>query len=207
MGSTGYRAPSLYERYSGNAVNLRPEESQTQELGVEKIYEDGSSARVTVFNTQIENLIEFDSSLANPPLTWGEYNQSSTLLKSQGMEIEGKWTFSDTISIKGSYTYTDAKKGTAVATRVPKHDYSAAVSVNFSPEINTILSANHIVGYKDTTGDMPDYTVVNATANYNFSEKFEGYLRIQNLMDDDYEVVKDFNTGGRQIFAGIRATF
>ena len=123
------------------------------------------------------------------------------------MEIEGKWTFSDTISIKGSYTYTDAKKGTAVATRVPKHDYSAAVSVNFSKEINTILSANHIVGYKDTTGDMPDYTVVNATANYNFSEKFEGYLRIQNLMDDDYEVVKDFNTGGRQIFAGIRATF
>ena len=54
---------------------------------------------------------------------------------------------------------------------------------------------------------MPDYTVVNATANYIFSEKFEGYLRIQNLMDDDYEVVKDFNTGGRQIFAGIRATF
>jgi outer membrane cobalamin receptor len=32
-------------------------------------------------------------------------------------------------------------------------------------------------------------------------------VRIQDLMDTDYETVKDFNTGGRQIFAGIRATF
>ena len=28
-----------------------------------------------------------------------------------------------------------------------------------------------------------------------------------NIQSNDYEVVKDFNTGGRQIFAGIRATF
>ena len=54
---------------------------------------------------------------------------------------------------------------------------------------------------------MPDYTVVNASSKYAFNEKLEGYLRIQNLMDADYETVKGFNTGGRQIFAGIRATF
>ena len=207
MGSTGYRAPSLYERYSGNAVNLRPEESQTQELGVEKIYENGSSARVTVFNTQIEKLIEFDSSLVTASTPWGDYTQSNSVLKSQGLEIEATWNMSDEIFLKGSYTYTDARQGTAQAVRVPKHDYSASVYVDVTPEINSSLSINYIVDYKDTTGDMPDYTVVNATSNYTFTEKLEGYLRIQNLMDADYESVKDFNTGGRQIFAGIRATF
>jgi vitamin B12 transporter len=207
MGSTGFRAPSLYERYSGNAVNLKPEESQTQELGLEKVYEDGSSARVTVFNTKIENLIEYDTSLVTLSTPWGDYGQSNSVLKSQGLEVEGVWKMSDNIFLKGSYTYTDAKQGTTPAVRVPKYDYSGSVSVDVSPEITSSLSINYIVDYKDTTGDMPDYTVVNASSKYAFNEKLEGYLRVQNLMDADYETVKDFNTGGRQIFAGIRASF
>lgn len=207
MGSTGFRAPSLYERYSGNAVNLKPEESQTQELGLEKVYEDGSSARVTVFNTKIENLIEYDTSLVTLSTPWGDYGQSNSILKSQGLEVEGVWKMSDNIFLKGSYTYTDAKQGTTPAVRVPKYDYSGSVSVDVSPEITSSLSINYIVDYKDTTGDMPDYTVVNASSKYAFNEKLEGYLRVQNLMDADYETVKDFNTGGRQIFAGIRASF
>ena len=211
MGSTGFRAPSLYERYSGNAVNLKPEESQTQELGVEKIYGEGSSARVTVFNTKIENLIEFDYSLVTPSTPWGDYGQSNSVLKSQGLEFEGIWNFSDDIFLKGSYTFTDAKEGTAQAVRVPKHDYSASVSVNVSPELTASLSANYVVDYKDTVSgtavDMPDYTVVNLSGSYDISDNLQGYTRIQNLMNADYETVKDFNTGGRQIFAGIRATF
>ena len=44
MASTGFRAPSLYERYSSSGnTGFKPEESQTQELGLEKIYESGSS--------------------------------------------------------------------------------------------------------------------------------------------------------------------
>ena len=211
MGSTGFRAPSLYERYSGNAVNLKPEESQTQELGVEKIYGGGSSARVTVFNTKIENLIEFDYSLVTPSTPWGDYGQSNSVLKSQGLEFEGIWNFSDDIFLKGSYTFTDAKEGTAQAVRVPKHDYSASVSVSVSPELTASLSANYVVEYKDTVSgtavDMPDYTVVNFSGSYDISDNLQGYTRIQNLMNADYETVKDFNTGGRQIFAGIRATF
>ena len=54
---------------------------------------------------------------------------------------------------------------------------------------------------------MPDYTVTNLAVSYDMSNNLLGYVRIQDLMDTDYETVKDFNTGGRQIFAGIRATF
>lgn len=207
MGSSGFRAPSLYERYYGNAVNLKPEESQTQELGIEKIYEDGSSARATVFNTKIENLIDWDSSLVTPATPWGDYGQSNSVYKSQGLEVEGKWILSDDVSLKANYTYTDATKGNADAVRVPKHDYSATVSVNISPEITTSLNANHIRDYKDIGGDMPNYTVVNAASSYTITDNLEGYIRFQNLLDSDYETVKDFNTGGRQTFAGIRATF
>ena len=207
MGSSGFRAPSLYERYgafgAGN-INLKPEESETQEIGVEKVYKKGSSVRITIFNTNVDNLIEYDTGTFS-------YTQATNSRKSQGIEFEGKWLASDTISVDGSYAYVDAKTGTGVAARIPEHDLSLSISSNISPKINSNLEINHIMGYKDTVSgslvDMPDYTVTNLAVSYDISNNLLGYVRVQDLMDTDYETVKDFNTGGRQIFAGIRATF
>ena len=204
MISSGFRAPSLYERYApfgdGN-INLKPEESETQEIGVEKVYQTGSSLRMTVFNTSVDNLIEYS----------GGYIQSTNSRKSQGIELEGKWLASDTISVDGSYAFVDAKTGAEAAARVPAHDLSLSISANITPKINSNLKINHIMDYKDTVSgslvDMPDYTVTNLAVSYDMSNNLLGYVRIQDLMDTDYETVKDFNTGGRQIFAGIRATF
>ena len=203
MSSSGFRAPSLYERYAGfgGNKNLKPEESETQEIGIEKVYQSGSSVRMTAFNTSVDNLIEYS----------GGYTQSTNSRKSQGIEFEGKWLASDTISVDGTYTYVDAKNGTKVAARVPGHDFSLSIFANITPKINSNLEINHIMDYKDTVSgslvDMPDYTVTNLAVSYDMSNNLLGYVRIQDLMDTDYETVKDFNTGGRQIFAGIRATF
>ena len=203
MSSSGFRAPSLYERYAGwgGNKNLKPEESETQEIGIEKVYQSGSSVRMTAFNTSVDNLIEYS----------GGYTQSTNSRKSQGIEFEGKWLASDTISVDGTYTYVDAKNGTKVAARVPGHDFSLSIFANITPKINSNLEINHIMDYKDTVSgslvDMPDYTVTNLAVSYDMSNNLLGYVRIQDLMDTDYQTVKDFNTGGRQIFAGIRATF
>lgn len=207
MVSSGFRAPSLYERYgafgAGN-INLKPEKSETQEIGVEKVYQSGSSVRMTIFNTNVDNLIEYDMGTFS-------YTQATNFRKSQGIEFEGKWLAYDRISFDGSYAYVDAKTGTEVAARVPKHDLSLSISSNISPKISSNLEINHIMDYKDTVSgssvDMPDYTVTNLAVSYDMSNNLIGYVRIQDLMDSDYETVKDFNTGGRQIFAGIRATF
>ena len=207
MGSSGFRAPSLYERYgafgAGN-INLKPEESETQEIGVEKIYESGSSVRMTIFNTNVDNLIEYDTGTFS-------YTQATNSRKSQGIEFEGKWLASDTISVGGSYAFVDAKTGTEVAARVPEHDLSLSISTSHTPKINSNLEINYIMDYNDTVSgslvEMPDYTVTNLAVSYDISNNLLGYVRIQDLMDTDYETVKDFNTGGRQIFAGISATF
>ena len=76
----------------------QPEESETQEIGIEKVYQSGSSVRMTAFNTSVDNLIEYS----------GGYTQSTNSRKSQGIEFEGKWLASDTISVDGNYAYVDA---------------------------------------------------------------------------------------------------
>jgi len=207
MGSSGFRAPSLYERYgafgAGN-INLKPEESETQEIGLEKLYNSGSSVRVTIFNTNVDNLIEYDTGTFS-------YTQATNSRNSKGVEFEGTWLVSDIISVEGNYAYVDAKTGTEVAPRVPEHDFSLSVYTNISSKIKSNLAVNHIMNYKDEVAgslvDMPDYTVTNLAVSYNLSSNLTGYLRIQDVLDTNYATIKDFNTGGRQLFAGIRATF
>ena len=103
------------------------------------------------------------------------------------------------------------KKGSTVAAKVPEHDLAISVSTSITPKINSMLEVNHIMDYNDEVSGslvaMPDYTVTNLAVSYDMSNSLLGYVRIQDLMGTDYETIKDFNTGGRQIFAGIRATF
>jgi len=54
---------------------------------------------------------------------------------------------------------------------------------------------------------MEDYTVVNLSAAYDLSDDAQAYVRIENAFDEEYETVKGYNTGGRMIFAGVRASF
>ena len=54
---------------------------------------------------------------------------------------------------------------------------------------------------------MPDYEVLDLSFTYNINGKSSAYLKVQNVADEKYETIKGYNTGGRQFFAGIRASF
>lgn len=203
--SSGFRAPSLYERYGwGGNPNFKVEESQTQEFGIEHSYDNGSVVRATLFNSRVENLIDYDNATFS-------YVQTNTTRKSKGIELSGQWVITDRITFGGSYTYTDAKNGSDTAARVPGHDISVNIDAQLTAKANASLSVNHIMDYTDQVAgsviDMPDYTVVNVSASYDVTDTLQGYVRVENLMDEDYETIKGFNTGGRQMFAGVRASF
>jgi len=205
MTSSGYRSPSLYERYySGVKVDFDVEQSATQELGIEHRYSNGSAVKATVFNAEVDNLIDYDN-------TNDSYVQTNRTRKAKGIELSGQWVVTDRITVGGSYTYTDAKNGADTAARVPGHDIAVNVDAQLTAKANASLSVNHIMDYTDLVAgsvvDMPDYTVVNLSASYDVTDTLQGYVRVQNLMDADYETITDYNTGGRQMFAGVRASF
>ena len=205
MTSSGYRSPSLYERYySGVKVDFDVEQSATQELGIEHRYSNGSAVKATVFNAEVDNLIDYDNNNDS-------YVQTNRTRKAKGIELSGQWVVTDRITVGGSYTYTDAKNGADTAARVPGHDIAVNVDAQLTAKANASLSVNHIMDYTDLVAgsvvDMPDYTVVNLSASYDVTETLQGYVRVQNLMDADYETITDYNTGGRQMFAGVRASF
>jgi vitamin B12 transporter len=51
---------------------------------------------------------------------------------------------------------------------------------------------------------LDTYTLVNVTANYSATERLDIYVRLDNLLDDDYEEVFGFQTLGFGANLGFR---
>lgn len=210
---TGFRAPSLYERFSiyGDPA-LQPEESRSFELGVEKTYGETASVKATVFYTEIDDLIEFDGSSTACSSGFGCYNQVPGTTKSKGIELAGTYALSASTELFGNYTYTDASTNGDRLTRTPKHDLLIGVETEVTDRLQATLDIRHIgdvvpSAFAPADNKVGTYTVVGAGMTYDVTDSAQAYLRVENLFDEDYETAGGFNTQGRAAFVGIRADF
>ncbi|MCB1313766.1 MAG: TonB-dependent receptor [Sedimentitalea sp.] len=211
VAATGFRAPSLYELNSAFYGNkdLQPETSVSFELGVEQQLGGGSFVRATGFYTEIDDLIQFVTLTSWPDPFTGQFQQVPGTSTSKGVELSGEWVLSNAVTLVGAYTYTDATDAEgAPLLRVPGHDLVLGVTADFTEAFSGGLTAQYIADRPDEFGtEMPDFTVVNATLSYAVTDAAEIYLRIQNLLDEDYQTSAGYNAAGRAAYAGIRATF
>jgi Outer membrane cobalamin receptor protein len=207
---TGYRAPSLYQRFDPTFGNpdLGPETSRSAEIGVEKRYGGGSFAKATLFRTDVDDLIDYndpDGYLGPIP---GSYSQVEGTTTITGLELSGQHVFSERLSAFGSYTYTEAKTGEERLLLAPRHDLSVGVAAGLTGRLDARIALHH-------TGDrvdfgpiaLEDFTVLNAGLRYDLGNGATAYLRVENLLDEDYEVVNGYNSAGRTVHLGLRAAF
>ncbi|MEX3316667.1 TonB-dependent receptor plug domain-containing protein [Sulfitobacter sp. PS-8MA] len=210
---TGFRAPSLYERFSfyGDA-GLQPEESRSFELGVEKTYGDMASVKATVFYTEIDDLIQFDGASTACGSGFGCYNQVPGTSKSRGIELSSTYALSARTEVFGNYTYTHASTNGERLTRTPKHDLLLGVETDVTDRLQATLDIRHVGDvvpsiYAPADHKVGTYTLVGAGMSYEVTDTAQAYLRIENLFDEDYETAGGYNTPGRSAFFGLRADF
>lgn len=199
---TGFRAPSLYELFHpvyGNP-GLEQEESRSAEVGVEHRFANDAQVKATVFYTEIDNLIEFSG---------GGYNQVPGTSTTKGLELSGRMALGAATDLFGSYTYTDGKDSSGnQLVRVPEHDFVLGVEAELTDKLSGQLVLNHVAGRANDGGSaMPDYTVVNASMTYDFNETTEGYVRLENLTNEEYQTSYGYGTSDRAIYFGVRASF
>lgn len=210
---TGFRAPSLYERFSifGN-TNLTPEESRSFELGVEKTYGTVASVKATLFYTEIDDLIDFDGNSTACNSGFGCYNQIAGTTKSRGLELSTQYAVSDATNLYGNYTYTDAATDGVRLNRTPRHDLVLGVDTQVTSRLSVGADLRYVAdvlpsAFAPADNKVGDYSVMGASMNFALTDSAQAYLRIENLFDEDYETAGGFNTPGRSAFFGIRADF
>ncbi len=210
---TGFRAPSLFERFSlYGSETLEPESSRSFDLGVEKTYGSGAFVKATLFYTEIDDLIDFDPASTACASGFGCYAQVEGTTVTKGLELSGGMPVSDRIAIYGSYTLTDAETEGTRLTNVPRHDLVLGVDAEFTDRFTGGFEVQHVAdvepsAFAPADHKVGDYTLANMTLSYDIADGAEAYLRVENLFDEDYETAGGFNTPGRAVFVGLRADF
>lgn len=214
---TGFRAPSLYELnyVSFNPAvplpDLEPEKSFSWDVGVDQSFLDGrGTASLTYFELDTDDLIDYD-------FVNDTYVQLSGKTERRGVELALAYEATDWLSLGGSYGYTHSEQADGERRpRVPSHQFGLLVAATpwqrweFSASAKVALDTVDVVSPSAGTFErvgLDDYGLVRARVAYRPTDDSELYLRLDNLLDQDYETVKGYNTPGVSAFAGLKVTF
>lgn len=220
---TGYKAPSLYQRYgfdpdnfgsffSGNP-DLKAEKSKGWEIGLQQGFLEGKAlAGATWFDTEIEDAIS---------IIFVGFN--STAVNIQKFETKGIEAFlefhpADNVTARIDYTFTILKADTSAVvgafTRRPRHEIGLAA--HWEPVSGTVFSTDlqWIDPYRDIPRDgfntyvyPASYAVVNVAASHRLTDSIQLTARVNNLLNKRYEPANGFEAPGIEAFAGIAVTF
>jgi len=201
--------------YMGND-NLKPEESQTAEIGFDYIG-DTLSAGVSVFASDIENMITTADGGVDG--SGNQINLYSNVDKAEirGLESSFSWQLQKGKKLSFNYTYTDAvnrdggtNDGNQIIDR-PKH----IANLNYSQKIAfidaTVSASLQGVSAQYTNADNTDkisgYGVINLGVVKSFSENYELSANIMNINDKKVFDKSDAIHAGREFRVAITGSF
>jgi len=210
---TGFKAPSLYQLYApgtlwspvGN-MELEPEKSAGWDAGLEQsFFRNRLLLGTTYFYMAYKNLILFD--YAGGYMNVGEAFSS-------GVEVYLKGKPIDNMSFSASYTRTNArdKDTDSFLLRRPRDKFSAGMDLRFVKKLSMHLSLIYMgeredmawIGWTPTQVTMDAFTLLNGTLSYNLIPGFEIFMRLDNILNSEYELVRGYGTLGFAVYGGVK---
>ncbi|MHB8579083.1 MAG: TonB-dependent receptor plug domain-containing protein [Ignavibacteriaceae bacterium] len=213
---TGFKAPSLFYLFDpayGN-INLKPEKSTGWDVGVEQfLFQDKLDAGLNYFDNSFTDLFGFDNNFRTINVDKAD---------TKGVEFYISAMLIENLDLKFNYTYTDAKDlsnnspdQNLPLLRIPKNKLGFNADYNFLEKGNANIEIIYVGKRDDKNFNLypaprvilPDYTLVNLSASYNFTKVIQLYGRIDNLFNKYYEDVFGYATPGQSEYLGIKLNF
>ncbi len=214
VAGTGFRAPSLFERFSSfGDPELEAERSASFEVGVEQRLGDAGFAKATAFYSEIDNLIQFDGNATACNSGFGCYAQVDGTTRTRGLELSGRYAIADgRATLFGSYTYTEAETEDGRLARVPLHDLVVGIEGEIARGLLGRIDVRHVADveaseFAPQDNKVGDYTLVNLGFSYALTDTIDATLRVENLFDEDYETAGGFNQPGQAAYLGLSTSF
>jgi vitamin B12 transporter len=206
MWGEGFNAPTLSQLTFTNAgITLKPEESESWEIGVEQsILDNRLTGRVTYFNQDIDNLIQFDqAAFTNRNL--GDTTQ-------QGLEVGLEATLATWASLSANYTYLDAEddNGNQLIRRA-EHKASGHLRLTPTDRARLATSVTYTGKRPDQSGGqrvtLDDYILVSFRGGYDVTQTVEVFGRVENALNEQYQTTFGFGSPDVAGYAGVRVSF
>ncbi len=206
----GFRAPSVFQltyicTFCGLTApnqNLRPENSNAWEVGIEQfLFDDRVRMELTYFDQSINDMIIFT-------FTAGYDNVDRAKL--QGVEVTFEADLTRRLNLTANYTYTRARDlGTgARLIRTPSHMAFARLQWQVTEKLLLGLKVLYNGKEADRGGAiLDDWIRVDLTGSYALTEQLTLYARVDNLFDEQYQQIVGYGTPGISAYGGLRAAF
>ena len=199
--NTAFIAPSLfqlYDTYSGNA-DLAPEESQSLELGLTWVKEDGR-ATLAFFQRTEDPKIVYD-------FTTYAYANAPSDIKYQGLELSYNNRLFEIVDFNLNYTFTQLKNGDLI--RLPKH----AVNTNLNYTLKDQSSLGVFYTYRGDRqavdlSTLEAYSLIDLRYAKSFSnDRLTASVWLSNILDTEFVEITNFTTKGRNFRIGLAYQF
>lgn len=198
---TGFRAPSLNELYFPFAGNpeLAPETSRGFDLGVEQTLSGGRwLVDLTWFDNRFDDLIVFDLST----FTFGNVAEAS----SRGVEAVVTWAPREGWTAVASHTWTDSEDRATGEPLARRPEHRTTLTLDFEPTaaLSGSLALAAVRDRIDSDGSpMDDYERLDLSLAYRLPAGLSCTLRLENLLDQDYEEINGFTSPGWTAALGV----
>ena len=203
-----FRAPDATDLYGfgGNAA-LDPESSQSYEASLRHDTAGGHHFALTLFRNEIDELIEF---VVTDFETFEGQNRNVERARIDG--LEASWHYDgERWAARATATLQDPRD------LVTDERLLRRANENFTLAVSRRIGAHEIAmdllyaGDREDFGfpqvSMPAYWLANLSASVVVNERWTLLARMENLLDEDYELARGFNTMGRSLFVAARHEF
>lgn len=198
-GSKGYRNPTIRELYlfPFPSPELDPENIWNLEASVAMNLSARLNGKLTLFNMNGENII----AAVKTPL--GMKYDNSGNFESTGVEGNIEYLLNSNLDLKLNFSVLNPDKITA---GFPQQRYILTsrylfnrflIEANFQINKDIYAENNHL-------SKLSDYNLLNLYIQYTLLMNSEIYISFENLLDEDYEIIKNYPMPGITIEAGFR---
>ncbi|MDH0372489.1 TonB-dependent receptor [Comamonas aquatica] len=203
---TGFKVPTLFQRFSKNGdSSLKPEESRNMELGLRWSDKDLSFS-ATAYRSKVDNLVSYEKGLGSCGENYCYMNVDRAQL--EGITLAGKWR---TGMLKW-YASVDFQNphdvdNDRLLKRRSKRFATLGVETTLAGwTLGTELQAasRRFNDDAEAVKSLGGYTLVNLSASRQLARDFTLTARIDNALDRDYTLVKDYATAGRTLWLGVK---
>jgi vitamin B12 transporter len=201
---TAFKAPTFNELYFpgfGNP-NLRPEESQSVELGIEGTAGAGRWS-LNAYETRVDDLIAFDAAISAPA------NIDQARIRGLEAVIAARL---EEWNLRTSLTLLDPENRAAGANRgkVLPRRAEQALRLDLDRALGKFRAGGTLSAegrrHDDlaNTRAMGGYAILNLRAEYALAKAWRAQARVENLFDKEYETASYYNQPGRSLFVTLR---
>jgi len=185
--------------------DLVPERSEQYEFELAQTLLDGNAHwSVTWFEGEFRNAIDFDS---GPPPMLVNRNRVDT----QGFELAGWLNLEEAWRFDASVTQARSRIASTGGEMRNRPEWRAGASAHWKPTGSLTLSAT--ASYTGSTFDssiptgdvnLPAYTLIDLAATWQFSDRLEAWLAVDNLADEQYQQFVGFEMRGIMPRLGLK---